>query len=244
MKQKQVVMITVESRNFTIFSDRIGCYKMTDVKEISVTLTPQDQKSFSRTVKGGTRKRKEPKEDVPTETPLVKIEEPEIVKTQAALPSAPVPTPAPTPAQVPTATSEIIKPIIPIKIQSKKIQPIEKPLGPRINPLKKRTVLAKTLKKPTLQIPAIPGKTESNAGVVPIKKRNYTARRISIEMQPIAITRNNRRILKHNIEKMPLDLVKKTLLEKGILKQKNASSLSDELLRSMLKDYMSLHSLD
>ena len=233
------MLITVESRNFTIFSDRLGCYKMTDVKEISVTLTPQDQKSFSRTVKGGTRKRKEPKEDVPTETPLVKIEEPEIVKTQAQ-----APTPAPTPAQVPTATPETVKPIIPIKIQSKKIQPIEKPLGPRINPLKKRTVLAKTLKKPTLQIPAIPGKTESNAGVVPIKKRNYTARRISIEMQPIAITRNNRRILKHNIEKMPLDLVKKTLLEKGILKQKNASSLSDELLRSMLKDYMSLHSLD
>lgn len=205
---------------------------MEEVKEINVTLTPHDQKSFSRTGKGGTRKRKEPKDSSSGEVPIQKTDVPIAEPNHVESVPVPVPVPVSVATPEPTKTSVLIQP--------KKVP--EKSLGPRINPMKKRMVPMKTLKKPSLSIPAIPGTIESDLGEK--KTRKYTARRISIEMQPIAITRNNRRILKHRIAKMSLEVVKKTLLEKGILKQKHASSLSDELLRSMLKDYMSLHAMD
>ena len=49
--------------------------------------------------------------------------------------------------------------------------------------------------------------------------------------------------MKKKVEVMPIGLVKSMLVEKGVLKHMK-TSLPDSMIRSMLHDYLSLHTMD
>ena len=97
---------------------------------------------------------------------------------------------------------------------------------------KKRTSLpmSSTLKKPKLVVQAA-------AQPEPKKKRRFTERKISITMKPMSTTRKD---MKNKVTAMPLSQVKKILLRKGLLKPNHKTP--ETILRSMLHDYMTLHS--
>jgi hypothetical protein len=142
----------------------------------------------------------------------------------------------------------------------------------KIVPTKKRisaAPAAQTLKKPRLVVPlAAPltnpattspkNATESakvgvsaNPAPPPMqsksapKKRRFTERKISIEVKSAKATRKHRRNLKHKIESMPIANVKKLLLRKGVLKPKEDGKMPpDDMMRSMLKDYLLLHTAE
>lgn len=138
----------------------------------------------------------------------------------------------------------------------------------KIVPTKKRisaAPAAQTLKKPRLVVPlaaalANPATTSpknvtesAKVGVIapPVvqkpaaKKRRFTERKISIEVKSAKATRKHRRNLKHKIDSMPIANVKKLLLRKGVLKPKEDGKMPpDDMMRSMLKDYMLLHTAE
>ncbi len=142
----------------------------------------------------------------------------------------------------------------------------------KIVPTKKRissAPAAQTLKKPRLVVPlaatlANPATTSPknvtesakvgvSANPVPLpvqpksapKKRRFTERKISIEVKSAKATRKHRRNLKHKIETMPIANVKKLLFRKGVLKPKEDGKLPpDDMMRSMLKDYLLLHTAE
>ena len=141
----------------------------------------------------------------------------------------------------------------------------------KIVPTKKRisaAPAAQTLKKPRLVVPlaaalANPATTSpkngtesAKVGVIaspvasvpqqkPSKKRRFTERKISIEVKSAKATRKHRRNLKHKIESMPIANVKKLLLRKGVLKPKEDGKMPPEdMMRSMLKDYLLLHTAE
>ena len=76
------------------------------------------------------------------------------------------------------------------------------------------------------------------------KKQRYSERAISIEMKSVVATRKHRKNLEARIASMPLGAIRKFLLRKGVLKNKVRSSVPDEMLRSMLKDYLLLHTAE
>ena len=137
----------------------------------------------------------------------------------------------------------------------------------KIVPTKKRisaAPAAQTLKKPRLVVPlaaalANPATTSPKNGTEsakvgvsapaqqqkPSKKRRFTERKISIEVKSAKATRKHRRNLKHKIESMPIANVKKLLFRKGVLKPKEDGKLPPEdMMRSMLKDYLLLHTAE
>jgi hypothetical protein len=79
---------------------------------------------------------------------------------------------------------------------------------------------------------------------VPKKKQTFKERKISIELQANSVTRKQKRNLKNLVRSMPLFQVKKMLLAKGILTPKKGQFPPEEILRSMLQDYMSLHTME
>jgi hypothetical protein len=117
---------------------------------------------------------------------------------------------------------------------------------------------ARTLKKPRLVVggasPAVTTHTpqnETNAqkgGVLPQqqkRRRRFTERRISIELKSAKATRRHRRKVRSNIAIMPITKVRDTLIAKGVLKPKADGKLPpDDMMRSMLKDYMLLHAAE
>jgi hypothetical protein len=158
-----------------------------------------------------------------------------------------------------------------VKIQAKKTSggmPTYAPsvtTGPKILLTKKRisaAPAAHTLKKPRLVIAAggmvgapLPknstpsSETETaKQGVMAggmKKKRRFTERRISIEVKSAATTRKHRNKLTHKIDAMPIASVRKLLLRKGVLKPKAEGKMPPEaMMRSMLKDYLLLHTAD
>ena len=140
----------------------------------------------------------------------------------------------------------------------------------KIVPTKKRisaAPAAQTHKKPRLVVPlaaalANPATTSPknvtesakvgvSANPVPVqpksapKKRRFTERKISIEVKSAKATRKHRRNLKHKIETMPIANVKKLLFRKGVLKPKEDGKMPpDDMMRSMLKDYLLLHTAE
>lgn len=262
---------------------------MADIKQIHVTLTPQDEKSFSRTVKG-TRKRKdrkEPVEDMPTVEPK-KVDEPaKIVPPPAKveLPSAKVEF-IPSKKVPDTKKVEMTKkaedpkrieimknsdekekekekekvPDLPlVTIHAKRFSTTEKkPSIHKILPSKKHLSAAPSAlslkKKVKLVIGSHlkkleggePGKSTPFLGGESIakKKQTFKERKISIELQANSVTRKQKRNLKNLVRSMPLFQVKKTLLAKGILTPKKGQFPPEEILRSMLLDYMSLHTVE
>ena len=78
----------------------------------------------------------------------------------------------------------------------------------------------------------------------PKKKQTFKERKISIELQANSVTRKQKRTLKNLVRSMPLFQVKKALLAKGILTPKKGQFPPEEILRSMLQDYMSLHTME
>lgn len=136
--------------------------------------------------------------------------------------------------------------------------------GPKILPTKKRisaAPAAHTLKKPRLVVathvapmpsggtvtPPIATETPKQGVVsgIPKKKRRFTERKISIEVKSASATRKHHRKLKHKIESMSIGSVKKFLLSKGVLKPKADGKMPPEdMMRSMLKDYLLLHAAE
>jgi hypothetical protein len=76
-------------------------------------------------------------------------------------------------------------------------------------------------------------------------RRAFKERRISLTVQPAKKSRKYRRTLRTRVAEMPLQQVRRLLLRKGVLKPKNdAAAPPEEMMRSMLVDYMMLHHAD
>jgi len=260
---------------------------MADIKQIHVTLTPQDEKSFSRTVKG-TRKRKEqkPLEEMPTMEPKqvdhssTKVEQPSPKVEQSSAKVNVLPTKKvaeskkaddtkkvealkkaddPKKVEVTKKPDEKVPDQPLITIHAKKFSVTEKkPNIHKILPSKKhlsaapsalslkkklKLVIGTPLKKleggaPSKPDPFLGGES------APKKKQTFKERKISIELQANSVTRKQKRTLKNLVRSMPLFQVKKALLAKGILTPKKGQFPPEEILRSMLQDYMSLHTME
>jgi hypothetical protein len=225
---------------------------MDEIKQVNVTLSNQDEKSLSRAAKGITRKRKGSKKDAVVSTPEVdKVEITEIAPIPVPDPvpvpaTQPPPLPSPAPIVVPAPSPPPTVPSVPvIKIQSKK--PLSQtPLSPKIIHTKKRNSSAPAVvqTKSKLVVPKhdplpksemSPAKNSVGGGKA--IKRNYTERKISIQVTPTA--KKFKRTLKNKIASMPIELVKKTLLAKGVIKPKKDGKYPPEaMLRSMMRDIL------
>ena len=254
---------------------------MSDVKQVNVILTPQDEKSFSRKAKASNKTRKADKAGKTAKAVKAVKAEKEEIEEKTVQHSEDVPEPI---KEVVAVQKEI--PIEPkkepektklqIKIQSKKGS-VAKTILPKIIPHKKKSSapipIVHTVKhKPKLIIPPrpkiksspkSPGGTRGDSASVksaesskhshkPIirkkeklqhKKKRFTERKISIEMAPFSTTRKHRVNLKKKLETMPIAFVKAMLVEKGALKT-DKTNLPDIMLRSMLHDYLSLHTVE
>jgi len=83
---------------------------------------------------------------------------------------------------------------------------------------------------------------QAGAGAV---RKTFRARRISITMKPTQQSRKFRKTLKTRVATMPIGSVKKLLLRKGVLKPKpDGSYPPEDIMRSMLTDYMMLHNTE
>lgn len=259
---------------------------MSTVKEVKVTLSPQDEKGLSRT-----RRKRKSRVDAEEQVGGAEIDygtEP----VGAPLPSPITRTePAPVPPSIPAA------PIIPVqivshateapkasmsatsvvgggdvKITAKKgtstiptISPVRSTLlraAPKIVHSKKRIsdapaatnttqkkqrlIVSQSSKIPYTTVQPIVATVKNsprNHPSLPGKTRRFTERRISIEMRPAAATRKQRRRLKDRIAEMPITSVRKLLLSKGLIKLKSTMPPA-EMMRSMLKDFLLLHTAD
>jgi hypothetical protein len=68
------------------------------------------------------------------------------------------------------------------------------------------------------------------------RRRKFTERRIKIEVKPTVKTRKSRKALKDRIDGMPIQVVRRLLIKKGLLKPK-ATVPPEPMMRSMLQDY-------
>jgi len=77
-------------------------------------------------------------------------------------------------------------------------------------------------------------------------RRAFKERRISLTVQPVKKSRKYRRTLRARVAEMPLQQVRRMLLRKGVLKPKKDTEKAppEEMMRSMLVDYMMLHHAD
>ncbi len=146
-----------------------------------------------------------------------------------------------------------------VKIQAKRtpeasaapVAPMPAPhSAPKIIPTKKRIssapAAATTLKKPKFVVGAGLGPAKPTEGVsapAPAKTRKFTERKISITVKPAVQTRRMRKTLKRNIKAIPIANVQRFLIRKGVLKPK-ATMPPEEMMRSMMRDYMLLHAAE
>lgn len=86
----------------------------------------------------------------------------------------------------------------------------------------------------------------SGAQVRSRTRRAFKERRIHLTVQPVKKSRKYRRTLRARVAEMPLQQVRRMLLRKGVLKPKADSEKAppEEMMRSMLVDYMMLHHAD
>lgn len=255
------------------------------VKEITVNLTPTDEKALSRTRKAR-RSRKTTAEEteeqvgggvVPITPQVIRAEPVPAAPIQNSMPAA-VPPPvvaapiAPV-VQVPQGVEASKAPLSStpvvgggnIKISAKRhaatpavpavpatpaiaAAPVSSASHARIIPMKKRisaAVAAKTFKKKPRLVVANPQNsfqhTPSPATLTP-KPRRFTERQIRISINPAA-TRKHRKHLKDRVAAMPVGSVRRLLLRKGLLKPK-ATQPPEDVMRSILKDYLLLHTAE
>jgi len=180
--------------------------------------------------------------------------------TPALVPPAPtlvppIPTPAPLvpPAPTPAAQDPELQTSFSSLSSASIPPPVTPAVGGAVNIKGKRHAPAKILpkkkitsyKKPKLVISALTpenGMRNTNFGVT--KKRSFSERSISIEMRPVSATRKHRKNLGAKIASMPLAAIRQFLLRRGVLKNKARTSVPDEMLRSMLKDYLLLRAAE
>jgi hypothetical protein len=192
-----------------------------------------------------------------------------VVPTYSPVPAPVVPTYAPVPPPVPaaplipvvTTPATPSTPIAPlagttavggggVRIQAKRMAlspPVPASAAapqPKIMPHKKRPqsapASAQTFKKPRFLVTPTPAQISDDPGAEVKKTRKFAERKISITVKPAAQTRRMRRTLKHRIHTMPIGAVHKYLLRKGVLKPK-ANAPPEEIMRSMMRDYLLLH---
>lgn len=83
------------------------------------------------------------------------------------------------------------------------------------------------------------------AGVRSRTRRAFKERKISLTVQPAKKSRKYRRTLRARVAEMPLQQVRRLLLRKGVIKPKTGTAAPpEEMMRSMLVDYMMLHHAD
>lgn len=245
---------------------------MSDYKDVTVSLQPQDEKALLRT-KTRRRRRGAGMLDPVDNTGLAPVVTVKADTAAAALPVAAMPSPvahpiisvlpvlpvaapvAPVAPAVPTSASTGGAASI-VKLQAKKVPTAPAPPMPsstalRIVPHKKRVTTvaaAHTLKKPRFTIPNPPivqsDPLLKKSSPEPVKsKRTFKERRINITLRPNNQTRRMRKTLKAKIASMPIAAVKRTLLRKGVLKPK-AKEPPEEMMRNILRDYLLLHAAE
>jgi len=217
---------------------------MSDIKEVKVSLQDADVKALSRTTTRRRRNRNDLAgvvggEEVKVEKETVvaaSVPSTEAIPLPALLPNPLPPTPAvlpPPPTSIPLGGA--------VRIVGKKSHSsAAQTHATRINPHKKRITAvppAQMLTKPKLHVPSHNTAEKDKEK----KTRRFKERKISITVAGAATTRKERRNLKEKVDAMPVSSVRKLLLRKGILQAK-ASNPPEEMLRSMLHDYMMLHS--
>jgi len=74
--------------------------------------------------------------------------------------------------------------------------------------------------------------------------RRFKERKIKLTVKSSRVSKAIRHKVKARVLAMPVDDVRKLLLEKGIIKAAAADKLPEEMLRNMLRDYMLLHNAD
>jgi len=166
----------------------------------------------------------------------------------------PAPAPAPAPAPVPAPAPKSDPPQTLLRIQTNKNTEAKASLGPKILLTKKRPVDAPALvqKKTKFVIPTVHSRPKQSVPVVSESKlpgstkatrKKYEERKISIQVRPTEQTKKFRKTIDHRIAAMPINVIKKALLKGGMIKQKKTYP-PDAMLRSMMKDYLSLHMID
>ena len=246
---------------------------MSDYKDVTVSLQPQDEKALLRT-KTRRRRRGAGLLDPVDNTGLAPVVTVKADTAALALPIAAMPTvqaqpiipvlpvlpaaaPGTTVAPAPTFTTTMSTGGSAVKLQAKKVpsapptQSVLSPTALRIVPHKKRVTTvaaAHTLKKPRFTIPNPPvAQTDpllKKSNPEPVKsKRTFKERRINITLRPNNQTRRMRKTLKARIASMPIAAVKRTLLRKGVLKPK-AKEPPEEMMRNILRDYLLLHAAE
>jgi hypothetical protein len=124
---------------------------------------------------------------------------------------------------------------------------------PKIIPTKKRISAApaatSTLKKPKFVVGAglgannVPEVAATSTFATTRKQRKFSERKINLTVKPAVQTRRMRKTLKRNINAMPIVAVQKFLIRKGVLKPK-ATAPPEDMMRSMMRDYMLLHAAE
>ena len=226
---------------------------MSDVKELTVSLQPQDEKALSRTK---TRRRRrnagvleavggeaEPmaivKADTAAAAQPIAVEPIVIAKPSTSILDVTPTVTTPVPAL--STTTVVGGGVI---LHAKKVA--DPTPAPRIIPHKKRVsgaAATHTLKKAKFVVTPTPHPLPAKARAEGGKSRVFSERKISITMRPSSSTRRMRRTLKSKIASMPLPAIKRMLLRKGVLKPK-ATAPPEEMMRSMLRDYMLLHAAE
>lgn len=186
----------------------------------------------------------------------------------APVPAAPIIPIAPDPMAAPTVPSAALSTttvvggavVAPVKIQAKRTPeasaapaPAAPHSAPKIIPTKKRISAApsavSTLKKPKFVVGAGLGPQNAPEVAAPSvfattrKQRKFSERKIKLTVKPAVQTRRMRKTLKRNINAMPIAAVQKFLIRKGVLKPKSTAPPED-ILRSMMRDYMLLHAAE
>jgi hypothetical protein len=231
---------------------------MSDIKELTVQLQPLDAKVLipgaktrrrNKKMEGGSHLDKTSDAMPPTSSASVPAVAPAPVPA-----SVPAPVPAPVPASLPAslpsyssmAPADIPLPVTPattvgggtVKIKEKRNAPPA--VGAKFLP-KKRAL--STVKKPKLVV-CSPAQTTNPNVDGGSKTRRFSERSISIEMKPVTATRKHRKDLGKKIGSMTPAAIRKFLLRRGVLKPKTSISLPEPMLRSMLKDYLLLHTAE
>ena len=258
IKHVNVVLTQQDEKSFSRDSKGTTRRRKTPQKDVSAKLEKEELEAVVET----TSALPNPKNSIPPQPPV----QPKTLVPTPVQPKPLVPTPVQPKPLVSTPT-----PVSSVSIQAKKNTTLSKILPPKIIPIKKRISSvppAVTLKKEKLIIapqntvqtagksenPGYPGDKRDDT-IVPSTvdkkerknthtKKRYTERKISIEIQPLAQTKKHRRMTKQRIATMPIGLVNKILVKKGLLKPKHNSTMPEPIMRSMLHDYVLLHAIE
>jgi hypothetical protein len=221
---------------------------MSDIKELTVQLQPLDAKVL---IPGAKTRRRNKKMEGGSHLDKTSDAMPPTSSAPAPVPAvAPLPPslPEPLPSSSSMAPADVPLPVTPVatattgggtvKIKEKRNAPPA--VGAKFLP-KKRAL--STVKKPKLVVcsPAHTKKSNVDGGS---KTRRFSERSISIEMKPVSATRKHRKDLGKKIGSMTPAAIRKFLLRRGVLKPKTSMSLPEPMLRSMLKDFLLLHTAE